>query len=68
MFIAMLLVCNIYATETCMVAQDSWGPYATKAECDKRIAVMIGDVKQIAPNTFIKATRCELVVKKGTPT
>jgi len=53
---------------SCIIAEDSWGPYATKAECTTRIGVMIGEVKEIAPNMFVKATQCELTIKKGTNT
>jgi len=68
MFTAMLLICNVYMPNSCIIAEDSWGPYVTKAECTTRIGVMIGEVKEIAPNMFVKATQCELTVEKGTNT
>ena len=66
MFYAVILACTIINPDACVEAEDTRGPYKTRAECVLRVEEMIADTIPLLPripHSF--KFRCE---PKGTPT
>ncbi len=58
MWKVVVLACNLFAPEQCLVFDDAWGPYQTKEKCLERGAIMAEDVLEMLPPSRLY-WRCE---------
>jgi hypothetical protein len=64
MFYASLLFCWLSVTgPQCLVAEDTYGPYPTVAECQKRLKNMSEAITNEMPEAVVRGQNCTKLTK-----
>ena len=59
MFVAILMVCPVFAAQECLELTDNRGPYPSEDACLVRIEEMVAHVKVTIPPPYALYYRCE---------
>lgn len=59
MFVAILMVCPVFAAQECLELTDNRGPYPSEEACLVRIEEMVNHVKTVLPPPYVIYYKCE---------
>ncbi len=67
MFTALVLACVMAAPDRCIEAEDTFGPYETKAQCVMRVHEMVAQMRMTFPVPHTYRYKCveQSIKQKG---